>query len=151
MWPTYLTTAHSRSTITLTQGERRTMAGKDYYQTLGVPRNASDKEVRAAYRKAARKSHPDVNPGDKTTEARFKEIQEAYEVLSDKDKRSKYDQFGEAWQHAGQGFPGGGRRPGGPAQQSGPFEFRYEDLGRGGGGTGGRGGLFGRRFVRRCR
>ena len=122
------------------------MAGKDYYQTLGVPRNASDKEVRAAYRKAARKSHPDVNPGDKTTEARFKEIQEAYEVLSDKDKRAKYDQFGEAWQHAGQGFPGGGRRPGGPAQQSGPFEFRYEDLGREGGGTGDMGDIFERLF-----
>jgi DnaJ-class molecular chaperone len=78
------------------------MAGKDYYTLLGVGRSASDKEIRSAYRKLARKYHPDVNPGDTSAEARFKEINEAYEVLSDTDKRKKYDQFGENWQMADQ-------------------------------------------------
>lgn len=89
------------------------MAGKDYYQTLGVPRNAGDKEIKAAYRKLARQYHPDVHKGDSTSEKRFKEINEAYSVLSDKDKREKYDRFGEHWEHVGdvQGpFGQGGRR-----------------------------------------
>ena len=73
---------------------------RDYYEVLGVNRNASEKEIRSAYRKLARKSHPDVNPGDKTAEARFKEINAANEVLSDPDKRKKYDKYGENWQHA---------------------------------------------------
>jgi DnaJ-class molecular chaperone len=68
---------------------------KSYYDVLGVKRDASEKEVRAAYRKLARKHHPDVNPGDKAAEARFKEINSAYEVLSDKDKRRKYDKYGD--------------------------------------------------------
>ena len=76
------------------------MAQRDYYELLGVPRTASDKEVRSAYRKLARKYHPDLNPEDKTSEARFKEIGEAYEVLSDPDKRKKYDRFGASWQQA---------------------------------------------------
>ena len=63
---------------------------KDYYQTLGVDRNASEKDIKSAYRKLARKYHPDVNPGDKSAEEKFKEVSEAYEVLSDKDKRTKY-------------------------------------------------------------
>lgn len=78
-------------------------AAKDYYATLGVKRDATDKEIRQAYRRLARKHHPDVNPGDKTAEAKFKEIQQAYEVLSDKDKRAKYDQYGDAWEYAGRG------------------------------------------------
>ncbi len=73
---------------------------KNYYDILGVPRNSSDKEMRQAYRRLARKYHPDVNPGDKTAEARFKEANEAYEVLSDPGTRRKYDQFGGNWKYA---------------------------------------------------
>ena len=78
------------------------MVGKDYYSILGVNRSAGEREIKQAYRKLARKYHPDVNPGDKSAEARFKQINEAYEVLSDKEKRQKYDQFGDQWQYADQ-------------------------------------------------
>ncbi len=74
---------------------------RDYFKVLGVGRNASAQEVKSAFRKLARKYHPDVNPGDATSEARFKEISEAYEVLSDPDKRRKYEQFGQYWNQAG--------------------------------------------------
>jgi DnaJ-class molecular chaperone len=70
---------------------------RDYYTVLGVPRTATDKEIKTAYRKLARKHHPDVNPGDKQAEARFKEIGEAYSVISDPDKRKKYDRWGYNW------------------------------------------------------
>src|SRR3990170_4527136 len=70
---------------------------KDYYATLGVSKTASDKEIKQAYRKLARKYHPDVNPGDKAMEARFKELTEANEVLSDPEKRKKYDELGANW------------------------------------------------------
>jgi DnaJ-class molecular chaperone len=76
------------------------MAGKDYYNLLGIPKNAPDKDVKAAYRRLARKYHPDVNPGDKSAEARFKEINEAFEVLSDPDKRKKFDQYGSDFENA---------------------------------------------------
>lgn len=72
------------------------MAKRDYYEVLGVNKNASDDEIKSAFRKAAKKYHPDLNPGDKTAEAKFKEINEAYEVLSDAEKKAKYDQFGHA-------------------------------------------------------
>jgi len=78
------------------------MAGKDYYQILGLNRNASTKEIKQAYRKLARQYHPDVNPDNKATEDKFKQINEAYEVLSDKEKRKKYDQYGDQWQYAEQ-------------------------------------------------
>jgi len=85
------------------------MASKDYYSVLGVKRDADEREIKKAYRKLARKYHPDVNPGDKSAEAKFKEINEAYEVLSDKEKRQKYDQFGDKWQYADQ-FAQAGRQ-----------------------------------------
>lgn len=78
------------------------MASKDFYQTLGVPRSASEKEIKAAYRKLARKYHPDVNPNDRASETRFKEINAAHEVLSDPDKRKKYDKYGDRWEMADQ-------------------------------------------------
>ncbi len=78
------------------------MAGKDYYNILGVRRDASEQEIKQAYRRLARQHHPDVNPGNKSAEAKFKEINEAYEVLCDKEKRQKYDRFGEQWQYADQ-------------------------------------------------
>jgi DnaJ-class molecular chaperone len=75
---------------------------RSYYDILGVVRNASDKDIRKAYRRLARQHHPDVNPGDKAAEARFKEINAAYEVLSDPQKRRKYDRYGDQWQYADQ-------------------------------------------------
>src|SRR4030095_5372957 len=91
---------------------------KDYYATLGVSKTASEKDIKQAYRKLARKHHPDVNPGDKSAESKFKEINEAYEVIGDPDKRKKYDELGANWkmyeqaQRAG-GAPGAGSPFGG--------------------------------------
>ena len=99
------------------------MARKDYYEILGVSRTASAKEIKQAYRKLARKYHPDVNPGDKSSEAVFKEINQAYEVLSDPEKRATYDRFGHAMPgSAGFGFDFGFRDP---------FEIFEEVFGRG--------------------
>jgi molecular chaperone DnaJ len=86
------------------------MASKDYYQILGVNRNASEKEIKQAYRRLARKHHPDLNPGDKSAEARFKEMNAAYEVLSNPEKRKKYDQFGDQWEYADQFAKAGGQQ-----------------------------------------
>jgi molecular chaperone DnaJ len=83
------------------------MAKRDYYEILGVDRNATDDELKKAYRKAAIKYHPDKNPGDHTAEEKFKEAAEAYEVLSDREKRSRYDRFGHQGVGGG-GFGGGG-------------------------------------------
>src|SRR3989441_913197 len=102
---------------------------KDYYEVLGVPRTASEEEVRKAFRRLARKYHPDVAKDKKHAEEKFKEINEAYEVLSDPEKRKKYDQLGENWNQPGGFQP----PPGWDAQQPGGGFYRY------GGGDGGGG------------
>ncbi len=111
---------------------------QNFYEVLGVTRGAAAKEIRSAYRKLARKHHPDVNPNDKAAEARFKAINAAYDVLSEPDKRKKYDKYGDRWemadqiddaqrqQAAGGGWFRQGTGPGGPVR----FEFGDEgDLG----------------------
>ncbi len=106
------------------------MNQRDYYDILGVSRSASADEIKKAYRKLSRKYHPDMAPDDKTADQKFKEVQEAYEVLRDENKRKQYDQFGHAFQHAGPGGGGGGGyyQSGGAG---GPGDF--EDLFGGGG------------------
>src|SRR5439155_11519180 len=102
---------------------------KDYYSTLGVAKTATDKELKQAYRKLARKHHPDVNPGDKSAESRFKEINEAHEVLGDAAKRKKYDELGANWRAYEQtGSPGPGA--GGPG---GTWSTQYGGQGGGAG------------------
>jgi curved DNA-binding protein len=103
------------------------MEFKDYYATLGVTKAASEKEIKQAFRKLARKFHPDVNPGDKTAEGRFKDINEAYEVLGDAAKRSKYDELGANWRQyesAGPGGPFGGGAGSGATWSTGGGGFR---------------------------
>ncbi len=113
---------------------------KDYYAALGVSRTASEKEIRSAYRRLARKLHPDVNPNDKASETRFKDVNAAHEVLSDPEKRKKYDRYGDNWEHAEEieraqrGRSRGGFRTAGPS-----VEF----------GEGGIGDLFGGMFEGR--
>jgi molecular chaperone DnaJ len=116
-----------------------TTAKQDYYELLGVPRKATAKELRAAYRKLARKYHPDLNPGDKSAEEKFKQIQEAYDTLSDSKKRQMYDQFG--FNVPGQGgAPGAGYGGGAPPDDI-HFDFGGFDFGGGAGtGPGGTGG-----------
>src|SRR2546426_1752971 len=82
---------------------------RDYYEVLGVSKTAAEDEIRKAYRKLARQFHPDRNPGDKQAEARFKEVQDAYDVLSDKNKRTQFDRFGFAGPDGGYGPGGGGQ------------------------------------------
>ena len=102
---------------------------KDYYTTLGVSKTATDKEIKQAFRKLARKFHPDVNPGDKGAEAKFKEVNEANEVLSDPAKRKKYDELGANWRQYENAPPGAGGPFGGGA----PFGGGWSTGGRQGG------------------
>jgi curved DNA-binding protein len=105
---------------------------KDYYQVLGVAKNASEKEIKQAFRKLARKYHPDVNPGDRGSEAKFKEINEANEVLSDPEKRRKYDQLGANWKQYEQYARPGGAAGRGGAPGFGGFRVDFEGAGAGG-------------------
>src|SRR3979490_51200 len=115
---------------------------KDYYEVLGVKRGAPDDEIKKAYRKLARKFHPDLNPGDKAAEEQFKQLQEAYDVLSEAENRKLYDQYGENWRavKAGAGVPppgweGGQRKAGGGPP--GGVDFNDFSFGGFGGGSGG--------------
>lgn len=105
---------------------------RDYYKILGVPRNATQEEIRKAYRQLARKYHPDLNPNDKNAKEKFQEVQEAFEVLSDPQKREMYDRYGASFQYAGAGAGAGPGRGG--FTQTGPGEFTFFfddfDLGR---------------------
>lgn len=104
----------------------------DYYAVLGVKRDASEKEIRSAYRKLARKFHPDVNPGDTSAESRFKEINNAHEVLRDAVKRKKYDKYGDRWEMADQieeaQRRGAGANPFGGARTGGRGGVDFEDI-----------------------
>jgi molecular chaperone DnaJ len=130
------------------------MPKKSYYDILGVANNATEKDIKQAYRRLARRYHPDVNPGDKAAEAKFKEINAAYEVLADKEKRQKYDKYGDKWQYADQFEQA--------ARQQSPFQQYTTNDGTSfqfGGDIGGMdsifdelfGGLRGRGFSRRSR
>lgn len=120
------------------------MEVKDYYRTLGVARNADEKEIKKAFRKLARENHPDLNPDNAEAERKFKEVNEAYEVLSDPDKRGKYDRFGAQWEQyerAGvnpndfaRGFGGGGGSRNISPEE---FERMFGGFGRAGAGGGG--------------
>jgi len=117
----------------------------DYYKVLGVDKKATEQEIKSAYRKLARKLHPDLNPNDKDAKRKFQEINEANEVLSDPEKRKKYDQYGENWKHAEE-YQNAGQYQGQPSdagrqtftwsQGEGEFSDFFESLFGGLGGTG---------------
>ena len=117
----------------------------DYYSVLGVPRSATEKEIKTAYRKLARKLHPDVNPGDHAAEERFKKVNEAHDVLGDTKKRKDYDEFGENWRHADElrkagaaagGFRGGYSTYAGAGGSRASAESIFDLFGNGGSGSG---------------
>lgn len=103
------------------------MAFIDYYQVLGIPKTASEKDIKAAYRKLARKYHPDLNPDNKAAEAKFKEINEANEVLSDPENRKKYDKYGKDWKHGEEFEKAQGQRQGQSQPGTGQQGFSGQD------------------------
>src|ERR1700747_95370 len=115
------------------------MAFIDYYRVLGVPKTASEKEIKDAHRKLARKHHPDLNPNDPEANKKFQQINEANEVLSDPEKRKKYDKYGENWQH-GEEYEKYAQQQRSHGQQYGGFgqghTQGFEDFGDFGGGGG---------------
>src|ERR1700677_2904229 len=127
---------------------------RDYYEVLGVKRESSDDEIKKAYRNLARKYHPDRNPGDKQAETKFKEVQDAYDILSDKNKREQYNRFGFAGPQAGAAGPGGQTFHWGGGGASGPSGFQnidpsvFEELFSGMGGVGGVEEMLGQRKPR---
>ena len=100
------------------------MAKADYYEILGINKDASEAEIKSAFRKAAKQYHPDLHPGDAEAEKKFKEINEAYEVLSDKEKRARYDQFGHAGVDPNFGAGAGGGAYGGGVSDERPAPFK---------------------------
>lgn len=126
---------HGESVGTVSQEAPMSMEFKDYYQVLGVPKNASADEIKQAFRKLARKYHPDVAKDKKSAENKFKEINEAYEVLGDPKNRAKYDQLGAQWQRGTEFRPppgwqrAGGRRAARGSGTGDGFEFRFEGTG----------------------
>src|ERR671921_585350 len=100
---------------------------RDYYEVLGLNKGASEADIKSAFRKQARKYHPDVNPGDKSAEEKFKEINEAYEVLADPEKRKRYDQLGPNWKQGEEFRP----PPGWEGMQGSPQDFSDVFGGRG--------------------
>src|SRR2546421_4230795 len=112
-----------------------TTAKRDYYELLGVARKANATDIRAAFRKLARKYHPDLNPGDKSAEEKFKQLQEAYDVLSDSKKRQMYDQYGFYSDNLPPGGPGGAGAH--CEEQDVNFDFGGFDFGGGSGAAGG--------------
>src|ERR1700754_2575250 len=113
------------------------MAFIDYYQVLGVDKKATDKDIKNAYRKLARKYHPDLNPNDEQAHKKFQQLNEANEVLSDPEKRKKYDQYGENWQH-GEAYEQAQRQQQSQQRRSygggGDQAFDFEGFGGGAGG-----------------
>ncbi len=101
---------YCRGVVTFYSTNRDLPMAEDYYKTLGVSRSASQAEIQQAYRKLARKYHPDLNPDDPSAAKKFQEVQKAFEVLNDPQKRENYDRYGEAFEYAGAGGPGGGGR-----------------------------------------
>lgn len=103
------------------------MAFIDYYQVLGIPKTATEKDIKAAYRKLARKYHPDLNPDNKAAEAKFKEINEANEVLSDPENRKKYDKYGKDWKHGEEFEKAQGQRQEQSRRSAGQQDFSGQD------------------------